>query len=279
MGSEARAEVETDLREAEQHTAEASSQAGADESLIPGRKTGTGSDAQVLKKVSTRLQDFEAQITAQLSNMQSDFDKKLSHVNRGQSTMKPLDATGAAAGLDTMAEDLDQLKYDVGELKDLLSNNKGEVNHVRRIVLACERDMEDFTAAMDAVNVDLDEMRARVDATHSIITSRQRVEATMTAEISTMRLDIGDIQEALKNHDSWMEDVSNTLQQMQEKEENDDLDAAIKTVRDMVSSLRLDVDVRRRKVDEILATIRHDITAVETNLEESKAKITCDTDQ
>jgi len=148
-------------------------------------------------------------------------------------------------------------------LKDLLSNNKGEVNHIRRIVLACERDMEDFTAAMDAVNVDLDEMRARVDATHSIITSRQRVEATMTAEISTMRLDIGDIQEALKNHDSWMEDVSNTLQQMQEKEENltediinlknemntkldtkvdnvawkeanDDLDAAIKTVRDMV---------------------------------------------
>merc|ERR1712025_893668 len=185
--------------------------------------------------------------------------------------------------------------------KDLLSNNKGEVNHIRRIVLACERDMEDFTAAMDAVNVDLDEMRARVDATHSIITSRQRVEATMTAEISTMRLDIGDIQEALKNHDSWMEDVSNTLQQMQEKEENltediinlknemntkldtkvdnvawkeanDDLDAAIKTVRDMVSSLRLDVDA-------ILATIRHDITAVETNLEESKAKIVSDTDQ
>merc|ERR1712159_104990 len=128
--------------------------------------------------------------------------------------------TGAGAGLDTMAEDLDALKYDVGELKDLLNNNKGEVNHVRRIVLACERDMEDFTAAMDAVNVDLDEMRARVDATHSIITSRQRVEATTTAEISTMRLDVGDIQEALKNHDSWMEDVSNTLQQMQEKEEN-----------------------------------------------------------
>ena len=44
--------------------------------------------------------------------------------------------------------------------------------------------------------------------------------SSMTAEISTMRLDIGDIQEALKNHDSWMEDVSNTLQQMQEKEEN-----------------------------------------------------------
>merc|ERR1719178_593376 len=303
------AQVQEKLCELEARVArlESSGAGGAsDDTLLPSRKAAGGSDAQILKKVSTRLQDFESQITAQLSNMQSDFDKKLSHVNRGASSMKPLDSAGASAGLDTMAEDLDQLKYDVGELKDLLNNNKGEVNHVRRIVLACERDMEDFTAAMDAVNVDLDEMRARVDATHSIITSRQRVEATMTAEISTMRLDIGDIQEALKNHDSWMEDVSNTLQQMKEenltedlinlknemntkldtkvdnvawKEANDDLDAAIKTVRDMVSSLRLDVDARRRKVDEILATIRHDITAVETNLEESKAKITSDTDQ
>ncbi|CAK9019453.1 Pyrimidine-specific ribonucleoside hydrolase RihB [Durusdinium trenchii] len=281
-------------------------EAPEDAGVLPARKAGT--DAQIMKKVATRLQDFESQITAQLSNLQTDFDKKLSHVNRGAAATKPIDGAAGSAGLDTMAEDLDQLKYDVGELKDLLGNNKGEVNHIRRIVLACERDMEDFTAAMDAVNVDLDEMRARVDATHSIITSRQRVEATMTAEISTMRLDIGDIQEALKNHDSWMEDVSNTLQQMQEKEENltediinlknemctkldtkvdnvawkeanDDLDAAIKTVRDMVSSLRLDVDARRRKVDEILATVRHDITAVETNLEKSKAKITSDTDQ
>merc|ERR1712139_232532 len=208
---------------------------------------------------------------------------KLSHVNRGASSMKPLDAAGPSAGLDTMAEDLDQLKYDVGELKDLLSNNKGEINHGRRIVLACERDMEDFTAAMDAVNVDLDEMRARVDATHSIITSRQRVEATMTAEISTMRLDIGDIQEALKNHDSWMEDVSNTLQQMQEKEENltediinlkNEMNTKLDTKVDNCAwkEANDDVDARRRKVDEILATIRHDITAVETNLEESKAK-------
>ncbi|CAK0870794.1 unnamed protein product [Prorocentrum cordatum] len=300
--------VEERLASLEAQVAALSATAGGGDGAGKRQGPSGSGDAQILKKVSTRLQDFEAQLTAQLGNMQSDFDKKLSHVSRGAASMKPLDGAGASAGLDTMAEDLDQLKFDVGELKDLLSNNKGEVNHVRRIVLACERDMEDFTAAMDAVNVDLDEMRARVDATHSIITSRQRVEATMTAEISTMRLDIGDIQEALKNHDSWMEDVSNTLQQMQEKEENltediinlknemntkldtkvdnvawkeanDDLDAAVKTVRDMVSSLRLDVDARRRKVDEILATIRHDITAVETNLEESKAKITSDTDQ
>ena len=32
---------------------------------------------------------------------------------------------------------------------------------------------QDFGAAMDAINVDLDEMRANVDSTHSIITARQ----------------------------------------------------------------------------------------------------------
>ena len=90
-------------------------------------------------------------------------------------------------------------------LQDLVQGAKNDSSQVKRIVLSCERDMEDFTAAMDAVNVDLDEMRARVDSTHSIITSRQRVEATVTAEISTMRLDMGDMQEALKAHDAWME--------------------------------------------------------------------------
>merc|ERR1719163_733634 len=131
---------------------------------------------------------------------------------------------------------------------------------------------------MDAVNVDLDEMRARVDSTHSIITSRQRVEATVTAEISTMRLDMGDMQEALKAHDAWMEDVSQSLQEAHErchqlagdiadlrdqtqakldgkvdvsnaKETEEKLDTGIKTVRDIVSNVRLDVDNRRRKVE------------------------------
>merc|ERR1719359_201384 len=113
---------------------------------------------------------------------------------------------------------MDAMKYDIGELKDMINASRSDTSHVKRVVLACERDMEDFTAAMDAVNVDLDEMRARVDSTHSIITSRQRVEATVTAEISTMRLDMGDMQEALKAHDAWMDDVSQSLQQMQEKE-------------------------------------------------------------
>merc|ERR1719498_1039394 len=176
------------------------------------------------------------------------------------------------------------LKYDLGELKDLLNGAKADTAHVKRIVLACERDMEDFTAAMDAVNVDLDEMRARVDSTHSIITSRQRVEATVTAEISTMRLDMGDMQEALKAHDAWMEDVSQSLQEAHERchqlgedinhqreqtqakldaktdvvswnDMNDDIDASVKTVRDMASALRIEVDSRRRTVDETIKQV------------------------
>merc|ERR1719440_2053023 len=170
-----------------------------------------------------------------------------------------------AAGVDSISHDVDALKYDVGELKDLVNGAKGDTAHVKRIVLACERDMEDFTAAMDAVNVDLDEMRARVDSTHSIITSRQRVEATVTAEISTMRLDMGDMQVALKAHDAWMEDVSQSLQECHErcsslgqdiltlrdqtqakldgkvnisdsKESEGRLDSAIKTVSNLVST-------------------------------------------
>merc|ERR1712216_101439 len=165
-----------------------------------------------------------------------------------------------------VAVDMNAVKYDIGELKDMINNMRSDTAHVKRIVLACERDMEDFTGAMDAVNVDLDEMRARVDSTHSIITSRQRVEATVTAEISTMRLDMGDMQEALKAHDAWMEDVSNTLQEAHERcqqlsqdiaelrdqtqakldgkvdvsgaqETESQLDSAIKTVSNLVSTL------------------------------------------
>ena len=34
------------------------------------------------------------------------------------------------------------LTFDVGELKDLLQSTRSDTAHVKRIVLACERDME-----------------------------------------------------------------------------------------------------------------------------------------
>lgn len=251
-----------------------------------------GGDAQLMKKVTTRLSDFEGQVSSQLQLMSQDIEKKIAFLGaqpRGG-------GDGAPGGLDSYAHDVNAMKYDIGELKDLLGSAKSDTAHVKRIVLACERDMEDFTAAMDAVNVDLDEMRARVDSTHSIITSRQRVEATVTAEISTMRLDMGDMQEALKAHDAWMEDVSQSLQEAHERchqlaedicqlrdqcqakldakvditawnDMNDDIDSSIKTVRDMTSALRLEVDSRRRKVDETLNQIRSEMKTMDEKVD------------
>jgi len=264
-----------------------------DEATGKPRLTGRAGDAQLLKKMTNRMTDFEAQVSSQLQVMSGDIEKRIAFLGS-----QPRAGGGdvSAPGLESYVHDLDAVKYDVGELKDMINGQKSDTAHVKRIVLACERDMEDFTAAMDAVNVDLDEMRARVDSTHSIITSRQRVEATVTAEISTMRLDMGDMQEALKAHDAWMEDVSQSLQEAHERSHqlsediaelrdqtqakldaktdivawndmNDDIDSSIKTVRDMASALRLEVDSRRRKVDESLSQIRGELKQVDDKVD------------
>eukprot|EP00441_Pelagodinium_beii_P038121 CAMPEP_0197649356 /NCGR_PEP_ID=MMETSP1338-20131121/28301_1 /TAXON_ID=43686 ORGANISM="Pelagodinium beii, Strain RCC1491" /NCGR_SAMPLE_ID=MMETSP1338 /ASSEMBLY_ACC=CAM_ASM_000754 /LENGTH=782 /DNA_ID=CAMNT_0043223517 /DNA_START=100 /DNA_END=2448 /DNA_ORIENTATION=+ len=256
-------------------------------------------DSQLLKKVTNRMSDFEAQVSAQLQVLSQDVEKKISFLGSQRGSAS---GDAGAPGLDSLAHDLDAVKYDLGEVKDILNGAKNDTAHVKRIVLACERDMEDFTAAMDAVNVDLDEMRARVDSTHSIITSRQRVEATVTAEISTMRLDMGDMQEALKAHDAWMEDVSQSLQEAHERcqqlsedivehshqtqakldaktdmtswnDMNDDIDASIKTVRDMASALRLEVDSRRRKVDEVLGSLREELKHLDEKVDTNASNI------
>lgn len=100
------------------------------------------------------------------------------------------------------------------------------------------------------------------------------------------------MQEALKAHDAWMEDVSQSLQEAHERcqqigldindvnqqmqvkldaktdivswnDMNDDIDASIRTVRDMASSLRFEVDNRRRRVDEELARLRSEMTSMD----------------
>lgn len=259
------------------------------------RMTGKVGDSQLMKKVTSRLADFEAQVSSQLQVMSQDVEKKIAFLGSHRAADDTAAGPGGAS-LESYQHDIDAVKYDVGELKDMINASRGDTAHVKRIALACERDMEDFTAAMDAVNVDLDEMRARVDSTHSIITSRQRVEATVTAEISTMRLDMGDMQEALKAHDAWMEDVSQSLQEAHEQchklsediadtreqtqakldaktdvvawnDMNDDIDASIKNVRDMASALRLEVDSRRRKVDELINSIRSDIKQLDDKVD------------
>eukprot|EP00913_Durusdinium_trenchii_P033932 g31762.t2 len=231
---------------------------------LQGRNPNTnlGLEHQQFKRRASVSKDCQAH--------NQDIEKKLSFLNSRRTGDEPCEGA-------SWSQELDAVKYDVGELKERRKTDR-----------PFDECPQDFTAAMDAVNIDLDEMRARVDSTHSIITSRQRVEATVTAEISTMRLDMGDMQEALKAHDAWMEDVSQSLQEVHERCEalnmeitqvnhgfqakldaktditswndmmlqrgsaprNDDVDASIRTVRDMASSLRFEVDSRRRRVDE-----------------------------
>merc|ERR1719188_514481 len=112
----------------------------------------------------------------------------------------------------------------------------------------------------------------------------------------TVRLDMGDMQEALKAHDAWMEDVSQSLQEAHERchqlsediaetreqtqakldaktdivswnDMNDDIDASVKTVRDMASALRLEVDSRRRKVDESLSQLRGELKQLDDKVD------------
>lgn len=113
---------------------------------------------------------------------------------------------------------------------------------------------------------------------------------------------MGDMQEALKAHDAWMEDVSQSLQEAHERchqlsedlgetreqtqakldtkvdivawnDMNDDIDASIKTVRDMASALRLEVDSRRRLVDEAMKQTRNEIQQLDEKHETNNANM------
>merc|ERR1719359_2075759 len=105
------------------------------------RMAGKAGDSQLLKKVTSRMTDFEAQVSSQLQVMQSDMEKKLNFLS---SQPRAADGSAPVVGMDSLSHDIDALKYDVGELKDMLGSAKSDTAHVKRIVLACERDMEDF---------------------------------------------------------------------------------------------------------------------------------------
>jgi len=93
------------------------------------------------------------------------------------------------------------------------------IEMMRKIDARCKTFETNVETALAAVTVDLDGMRARVDATHGIITGWHLVESTMTAKISAMRLDMGDMQEHFQHNDTWMKYASESFQQIQKKEE------------------------------------------------------------
>merc|ERR1719460_1363890 len=95
-------------------------EAGVDDGeLGQFRISSRAADAQVLKKVASRLSDFEAQVTTQMATMQGDLEKKITFVGSGARPVGTGDVSAAA-----LQRDLDQLKFDCGELKDLLNTTR-----------------------------------------------------------------------------------------------------------------------------------------------------------
>merc|ERR1711865_99535 len=86
------------------------------------------------------------------------------------------------------------------------------------------------------------------------------------------------LQEAHERCHQLSEDISDLRDQTQAKldgktdivswnDMNDDIDASIKTVRDMASALRLEVDSRRRKVDEALNQVKGELGSLDEKVD------------
>ena len=63
------------------------------------------------------MNDFESQVTSQLLIMSQDVEKKLAFLG---SVSRSGDGDKPVVGVDTISHELDAVKYDLGELKDML---------------------------------------------------------------------------------------------------------------------------------------------------------------
>jgi len=100
------------------------------------------------------LKEFEALITAQLANLRNDFDKKLAHVNHELSPMKILhEPLWSSTGRDGMAEDVNQLKCDVGELKDTLRQMQEMQENTTEDILNSNKKLNTKLAAEMQINL------------------------------------------------------------------------------------------------------------------------------
>merc|ERR1711865_1126553 len=92
------------------------------------------------------------------------------------------------------------------------------------------------------------------------------------------------LQEAHERCHQLSEDISDLRDQTQAKldgktdivswnDMNDDIDASIKTVRDMASALRLEVDSRRRKVDEALNQVKGELGSLDEKVDTNAVNI------
>ena len=86
------------------------------------------------------------------------FDKKVASRSGSFSGKFDADAESLQESVETLKHQLAKVQANTGE------GLRQEIAQVRRVVVSCEKDMEQFTSALDIVNQDLDETRARIDS-------------------------------------------------------------------------------------------------------------------
>ena len=127
-------EIQNDLKRAESALAAANNQSQRQDEFI-------------MKKVTGKLREFE-----------QGFDKKVASRSGSFSGKFDADAESLQEAVETLKHQLAKVQANTGE------GLRQEIAQVRRVVVSCEKDMEQFTSALDIVNQDLDETRARIDS-------------------------------------------------------------------------------------------------------------------
>jgi len=172
--------------------------------------------------------------------------------------------------------DAEQHQAALRRLQDMVEAESRDLKHA-------VDDLSDKQKALaDALSHEVKDRTALVSMIEDL---RNGLDAEAAERIAAdQRPEVGDIQEAFKNHDLRMNNVLNALQQVQKKKEdltediinlknemNTKLDTKVDnvllcTVRGMCSSLRVDAEAQRCKVDEVLVTIQRDTADIRSNV-------------
>lgn len=188
------------------------------------------------------------------------------------------------AQLTAAAEAIDAIHHSLAERDPV----EAHIETLTARITELERDAAERKAAMETLTVEkfpegIETLRAKIDDSQLQVQAKMHKALILNATLfdeRTTKIESGcrimwQKLENLAEDTINLKNETNTkcdtkVDTVAWKETNDVLDAEIKTARDMVHSLRRDVEARWRKLDDILATIRHDITAVETILKEPK---------
>lgn len=174
--------------------------------------------------------------------------------------------------------------------------NEIEQEIMKQVAARVVRSESRITAALATVTKDLDDMRARVDGTHSAVTQLHHAEDAMRAKNSAMQLEIFEMRKAMSKLQEELHEMKPwTMQMLQQrdesldiriativehdlstagfawKENHDDLYTAMKSMKANISMLNSDVDSGKRAA-ETAVDLEERLNLLEANIESSRSK-------